>query len=357
MKYDIVIVGSGITAATIAALAEGRRILLMDNHDFGGIYRTENMNDIEVFKYGPYIVHTDDMYVWNFLNGYSQMLPYIHRSKSIVEDQTYSFPINLDTYQRLYHADSPEYARELLTENGNWSAEEYLLEKIGDDLYDKFYHGYLWKAWGMDPRQLPAYIIQHIPVRISYNDFMYDNRYQGVPSDGYTTMLERMTSHCDVQQMDFNGDKDYYESLAPIVVYTGSVDEYFDYELGELPYRSFEYHLSIEPTADYQGIAQVNFPDEEVVYTRSIEHKHIHWVDTPTTIVTQEIPRRYKRGGYLLRVNSIPIQSNIDLYDEYVAMEHKAIFAGRMGTYRNMNIEQCVLHAMDIFENNIRLKL
>lgn len=354
MKYDVVIVGTDITACSVAFQCKNLNVLMLDNKDFGDIYRTENIGGIEVFSHGPQVIHTSNKHVWRWLSMFSPITTYYHRSKSILEDAPYSFPINLDTYQRLYHADGPEYAKGLLTENSLWSAEDYLIEKIGDDLYDKFYCAMLTKIWGMSPRLLPSYVVRHIPVRTSYNDFVYDDVHQGIPSFGYTHMLSEMTKHCDIEHADFCSDREYFESLADIIIYTGSVDEYFDYELGELPYRSFEYTMSIEPTSDYQGIGVVNFPDEETVYTRSIEHKHFFPSESKVTIVSKEIPRVYRRGSNMYRKYSIPIQSNFDLYDDYASMDHKAVFAGRKGLYRNMNIEESVLHSFDVFDTHIR---
>lgn len=356
MKYDIVLVGAGLTNATIAALNKDKKILVLEKKDIGGLCRTENMGGIDVHKYGPHIFHTNNRRLWKFINEQADMRPYTHFAKSCIEDQIVDFPINLNTYQHYYHIDQPSHAAELIDESCSDNFQDYLIERIGPDLYDKFYKGYAEKFWNIPAHHLPAFLAKRIPVRTSYTNRYYLDRYEGIPVHGYTDMITQMFEHCDIQNVDFLSDKEYYESLAPIVIYTGSVDEYFDYELGELPYRSMEYFLSIEPVSDYQGVAQMNFPDSDVPYTRIIEHKHFNPIDTATTITSTEYPRQWKRDKGLDRMYPIPFQENEDLYDAYLDMEHKAIFAGRLGSYKYMDMDKCVLQAMEVSENiNSRL--
>jgi UDP-galactopyranose mutase len=351
MKYDVLLVGAGLTSATIAAKLKDKRILILEKSDVGGMCRTENMNNIEVHMFGPHIFHTNNKEVWRFLEEFTEFNGYIHRAKSNVDGQILSFPINLSTYQQLYGTDNPSVAKGLIDENASEDFEDYLMGKIGHDLYDKFYKGYVEKFWGMPASNIPSFIAKRVPVRSSFNDLYFNDTFQGVPKYGYTDMINQMIEHCDIKMVDFMSDKEYYESLAPVVVYTGSVDEYFDYQLGELPYRSCEYYLSIEPVEDFQGIAQMNYPDEEIPYTRIIEHKHFNWVDSPVTITSEEHPRKWKRGGHLQRFYPIPLQDNMILYEDYCALEHKAIFAGRLGTYTYMNMDRCVEEAMELSEH------
>lgn len=359
MRYHMVLVGAGLTSATIAALNTDKKILVVERDEIGGMCRTENEGDIEVHKYGPHIFHTSNHKVWSFVNQYATFNGYVHRAKACVEDNILSFPINLETYNQLYAGSkpfSPDDLSTLIVENDADNFEDYLAEKIGYDLYDKFYKGYSEKMWGMPAKNIPLFIAKRIPIRTSYNDLYFNDLYQGVPKDGYTVMIERMMEHCDIQSLDFLSDKDYYESLADTVIYTGSVDEYFDYELGELPYRSMEYFMSIEPCKDFQGIGQMNYPDDDVPYTRIIEHKHFNWINRPITITTTEYPRPWKRGGHLNRFYPIPLQENMNLYEEYYRMDSKAIFAGRLGDYSYINMDEAIKRAM-ILDEQLKMGL
>lgn len=357
MKYDVVIVGAGLTGATISACLPDKRILVLEKDDVGGMCRTENFNGIEVHKYGPHIFHTSNEQVWKFVNKYAEFNGYVHRAKANIDGDIYPFPINLEVYNRMYHINTPDKAEELITENDADNFEDYLVDKIGPDLYDKYYKGYAEKFWGVPANSLPSFIAKRIPVRTSYNDLYFSDRYQGVPMHGYTNMINNMMSHCDIEQADFNSDREYYESLADIVIYTGSIDEYFDYELGVLPYRTCEYFMSIVGEKDYQGIGPMNFPDDDVKYTRAIEHKHFNWVETDSTIVSYEHPRQWKRGGNLKRFYPLPFTDNVNLHEEYAMMDHKAIFAGRLGTYSYINMDEAVRRALILFEETIKDQL
>jgi len=354
MKYDMVIVGAGLTGATIAALCPDKKILILEKDEVGGACRTENFGGIDVHKHGPHIFHTSNEHVWRFVNKYAEFNGYVHRVKANVDGQIYPMPINLETYNRLYSIDTPSRAKELITESDADNFEDYLVEKIGPDLYDKFYKGYTEKFWGVPANSIPAFIAKRVPIRTSYNDLYFNDKYQGVPVDGYTNMINRMIDHCDIQQVDFNSDRDYYESLADVVIYTGSIDEYYDYELGVLPYRSCEYYMSIVPESDYQGIGQMNYPDDDVLYSRVIEHKHFNWVDTESSIITYEHPRQWKKGSHLKRFYPMPFIESTSLYDDYEALDGKAIFAGRLGTYSYINMDEAVRRAMILFETTIK---
>lgn len=354
MKYDIVIVGSGLTGATIAALNTNKRILIIEKGEIGGLCRTEKMGKIDVHKHGAHIFHTNNKRVWDFVTGWADFNGYIHQVNVDIEGQIFPLPINLDTYQRLYGIDSPELAQQLIDKSDADNFEDYVIDVIGPDLYDKYYKGYTTKMWGIDPKELPAFIAHRIPVRTSRYSLYFNDKYQGVPLNGYTDMMMHMTSHCDFENADFNADRNYYESLADKVVYTGAIDEYFDYIWGELPYRTIEHKTSIvEGVQDYQGVAVMNYSDEDVPFIRIIEHKHLNWVDEDFTVISVEHPRQWRRSGNHVRMYPIPTQNNEDLYQRYLEMDHKAIFAGRLGQYKYLNMDQCIEHAMEIQETHL----
>jgi len=349
-EYDILLIGAGISSATIAASLPDKKILVLERGELGGMARTEEYNGIDVHKYGPHVFHTSNSTVWEFMNRFATFNGYIHRCKSMVNGIVRSFPVNLSTYNELYNMDSPEYVKGLMGESNADNFEDYLIEKVGPDIYDKFYKGYWEKLWGMPARHIPLFIAKRIPIRTSFNDLYFNDLYQGVPIDGYTAMIEKMFERCDVMNVDFMNDKDRYESLADVVVYTGSVDEYFDYSLGVLPYRSMKYYLDIEPVEDFQGTAQMNYCDERVPFTRKIEHKHFNWVDTKSSIVTIEYPKPWYKGSKLQRFYPIPLEQNEELYASYIQLDHKAYFAGRLGKYKYMDMDQCVEEAMYLSE-------
>ena len=351
MEYDIVIVGCGITGATIASQFPEKRILILEKDEIGGLSRTENFNGIDVHMFGPNILHTSYDDVWSLVNKYTNVIPYFHRIKAVADGQVRSFPINLKTFSELYHAEVPSDVESLITQPINAQTfEDYMYVKVGPDLYDKFYKGYFEKVWGIPANNLPVHLAHKWPVRTSFDDHVYNDLWQGLPYSGWTSVIERMTAHCDILNVDFLSDKEYYESLADVVIYTGSVDEYFEFSLGELPYRSFKYYMDIEPVSDAQGTAEMLYCDDDIKMTRTLEYKHMLSEPSNVTIVMNEYPKRFVRGMDMKRMLAIPIQENEVLYESYCALDHKAYFAGWMGLYKNMEIAECIEQALVLSE-------
>jgi UDP-galactopyranose mutase len=347
-KYDMILVGAGLTNATIAALNPDKNILIVEKSKIGGMCRTENTMGIDVHVYGPHIFHTSSKKAWDFVNKYAEFNGYVHSAKSIIDGKPLDFPINLSVYQHLYGFDTPSEIKEIIYENDNDNYEDYLREKIGNNLYELFYKHYTEKFWGMPATQVPTFIGKRVPVRTSFNNNYFDDRFQGAPIDGYSSMIERMISHCEVVYADFNANKDYFEPMSDVILHTGSIDEYFDYSLGELQYRSCEYINNLVETEDHQGVAQYNYPDKDVAFTRKIEHKHFNWVDLPYTIISTEYPLKWTPDGNVSRFYPIPTDENKQLYDKYASMDTKVKFLGRLGSYRYLNMDQCVLEAMSV---------
>jgi UDP-galactopyranose mutase len=359
MKYDIIIVGSDLTAATIAALNKDKKILILERGEIGGLHRTENYNGIDVHKYGANIFHTSSRFIWDFINSQSSvniMNNYRHRVKAMTDGYIRSFPINLQTYSDLYNIDEPSIMEDSLDDPfyaDNY--EDYLIDKLGVDLYDKFYAHYSLKKWGIPPKLLPSFLAKEIPVRSSYNDEYYDDLYQGVPTFGYTSLIEDMTSHCDVQHTEFLADREYIEKMGKLIIYTDAIDEYFAYEHGQLPYRTAEYRMSFEPVKDFQGTAIMRYCDHSVQFTRIIEHKHFNHAESDVTITTTEYPRMYKVGSEYKRILPIPLGANEDLYSRYLDQsDEKVIFAGIIGSYSLMDLADCVSQGFNINDKYIR---
>ena len=361
-EYDLVIVGGGISGATIAALNKDKRVLVIERGQIGGLARTEDFNGTIVHKHGAHIFHTDDDYVWEFVNNHAIFNGYIHQEKALINDKVVPFPINIDTYNLYYDVSEPSDVNTCI-ESGlknKESLEEYLSNVLGENLYNKYYKGYLTKYWGMQPKDLPWFLFNQEDIRSTYSSIAFKDRFQGVPIHGYTSMIEDMLSDADVIQADFLSDKEYYKSLAPVVIYTGSLDEYFNYGWGKLPYRSFIHRLSIEPVNDYQGCAVMRHCDEDVRVLNTTEHWFMDGENEEnTTVVSRCYSRDYEDGKGYLRGRAYPLDKPQALWGKYMnkMMEEEGVYiAGHLAHYCDMTMAECVKDAMitnDIINDSI----
>lgn len=359
-KYDYLVVGCGISGVVFAQrIAEqGRKVLVIEKRrHIGGNCYTEDIEGINVHKYGPHIFHTDDEAVWKYVNQFADFNHFVNRPKVRYKDRLYSFPINLMTLYQLYGVKSPVEAREKLREvcihNGNMrNLEEWALSQVGEDIYKIFIKGYTKKQWRRDPKELPASIIKRIPIRLNYNDNYYDDKYQGIPTGGYTKMFERMLEGIEVRlNTNYFKKKDYWNSIAFVVVYTGRVDEYFDYEFGLLDYRGLRFEDKVFE-GDYQGNAVINYTEEKIPYTRVIEHKHFESGTQSKTVVTYEFPTEYHKEA----VPYYPVNTddNNKLYERYkqeAKKEKNLVLAGRLATYSYLDMDDAILSALKIVDN------
>lgn len=341
---------------------QGRKILIIDKREhIGGNCFTENIEGIAVHKYGPHIFHTDNPEVWKYVNRFTRFNAFVNRPKVFYKGRLYSFPINLMTLYQLYGVRTPVEAKKKLEEmaipNKNpVNLEDWVLSQVGPDIYEIFIKGYTQKQWQRAPRDLPASLIKRLPIRFTFDDNYYTDRFQGVPIDGYTKLFERMLEGIEVElERDYLEDKKHWDKVAETVVYTGKLDEYFNYSLGELEYRGLRFETKLQ-NGDYQGNAVINYTEEEVPHTRVIEHKHFSYAANDKTVVTWEFPATSNK-------NSIPYYpvnttANNKLHSEYrkkAEAEKNLILGGRLATYRYLDMDDTVLSALQTISSLRRL--
>ena len=307
--YDYLVVGAGLFGATFAheIAKKGKRVLVIEKRDHvaGNIY-TEEIAGIQVHKFGAHIFHTNDKAVWDYVNQFAEFNQYINTPIANYHGEIFNLPFNMNTFNKLWGVVTPEEAAAKIEEQRAEVAgktpsnlEEQALSLVGRDIYEKLIKGYTEKQWGKAATELPAFIIRRLPVRMTYDNNYFNDRYQGIPIGGYTQIVEKMLDHPNIEvrlETDFFADKDQYLAAFPKIFYTGMIDQFFDYELGELEYRSLRFETEVLDQANYQGNAVVNYTDRETPYTRIIEHKHFEYGSQPQTVVTREYPANWSRG-------------------------------------------------------------
>jgi len=356
MKFDYLVVGSGFYGLTFARTAaeEGSRVLVVDkrNHIGGNCY-TEKIEGIDVHKYGPHIFHTNDLDIWRFVNRFSKFNNYQHRIKVNFKGIVYSFPVNLMTLHQLWGITSPDQAKEKIDSvrvfcEGSESLESWSLSQVGQEIYDVFIKGYTTKQWGKDPKYLPSSIIKRLPIRLDYNDNYYNDIYQGIPIDGYTKLFENMLDHKNIKvetNVDFFSNKEYLMKSSSTLVYSGKIDEFYEYRFGRLDYRSLDFKISVME-GNYQGCSIVNYTDKDVPFTRSVEHKYFTQNSSNKTVVTWEFPQSYSEGS--IPYYPINDDTNNETYLKYKKLnkDDRIIFGGRLGSYRYMDMHQVIASAI-----------
>lgn len=358
--YDYLIVGSGLFGATFARLAadSGRSCLVIDkrNHIAGNCF-SENIEGINIHCYGPHIFHTSNKIVWNFVNNFADFNNFILSPKSFSNGKLYSLPFNMNTFYELWETKTPKEAKSIIEQQrfyGNpTNLEEQALSLVGKDIYEKLIKGYTQKQWGRHPKELPTFIIKRLPLRFVFDNNYFNDRYQGVPIGGYTRMFENMLENIEVRlDTDYFSDKEYFNTLAKTVVYTGCIDEFFDYEYGELEYRSLKFEHQTLNIDNFQGAAVVNYADVSVDWTRILEHKHFEKVDTEFTVITKEYPQNYKRGlTPYYPINDERNQSIYKMYKEKSKNFNNIIFGGRLAEYKYMDMHVVIESAMNKFKS------
>lgn len=364
MKYDYLVVGAGPFGATFARrMADaGRSSLVIDrrSHIAGNCF-TECLDGIHVHRYGPHIFHTGNDRVWHFVRRFAEFNDYRHTALVRYQGEDYSFPINLRTLRALWGVTNSEEAEALVLSKRlhiarPLSLRDWLLSQVGEELYEVFFLGYSKKQWGRDPAELPASIGQRIPVRFTDNDHYFGDhiRHEGIPIGGYTRLFRNMLDHPKISVelgADYLLDRDRWQERARRVVFSGRVDEYFDFEYGELEYRSVRFVEEIYYRRQFQNVAIINYAELSLPFTRTVEHKHFELNATERTIVTREFPAEHAPDNEPFY--PIPDRRNLDLLCRYqkLAKQSGAIFGGRLGTYRYYNMDQVIAQAISASEN------
>ncbi len=361
--YDYLIVGSGLFGATFARQATdaGRRVLVIDRrpHIAGNVY-TEDVEGIHVHRYGAHIFHTNDKSVWTYVNRFADFNRFTNAPVANYKGELYSLPFNMYTFNKMWGVVTPEEARakidaqrrEITGEPGN--LEEQAISLVGRDIYEKLIKGYTEKQWGRDCRDLPAFIIRRLPVRLTFDNNYFNALYQGIPIGGYTKLVENLLDGIEVRlNCDYLEDKENLDALAQKVVYTGPIDAYFGCRLGALEYRSVRFETELLDIPNFQGNAAVNYTDRETPWTRIIEHKWFEFGkdaegnDLPKTVISREYSSEWKPGDEpYYPVND---EKNGALYAEYKKLadaEANVIFGGRLGEYRYYDMDQTIAAAL-----------
>jgi len=357
--YDYLIVGAGLYGAVCARELgrRGKKCLVIDRRDhIAGNICTEQISGIQVHRYGAHIFHTSDKEVWNYVNQFAEFNNYINSPLAVYGEELYNLPFNMNTFSKMWGVRTPaeakariaEQVRELnITDPKN--LEEQALSLVGTDVYTKLVKGYTEKQWGRDCRDLPAFIIRRLPCRFTYNNNYFNDRYQGIPIGGYTAMVEKMLEGTEVRlNTDYADLMKSEPNLAAFTIYTGCIDEFFDYCYGPLSYRSVRFETEELPMEDFQGNAVVNYTHRDVPYTRIIEHKHFEFGQQPTTVISREYPAEWKPG--MEPYYPVNDAENGALYEKYriLAQQRKNVhFGGRLGQYRYYDMDKVIRAALD----------
>ena len=359
-KYDYLIVGAGLFGAVFAHEAKeaGKTCLVIDkrNHIAGNIY-TDKVKDIDVHQYGAHIFHTSNETVWNYVNRFAKFNRYTNSPVANYKGEIYNMPFNMNTFNKLWGVVTPQEAQAKIEEQkaayhveNPQNLEEQAISLIGPDVYTKLVKGYTEKQWGKRATELPSFIIKRLPVRFTYDNNYFNDDYQGIPVEGYTKMIERKLDGVEVKlEEDFLKNREAFMEQADKIVYTGMIDEYYNYCYGELEYRSLNFETEVlEGVENYQGNAVVNYTEYEVPYTRIIEHKHFTYGTQPDTVITREYPKTWSKGDEpYYPMND---EKNLNLYEKYTelaAKEGNVIFGGRLGMYKYYDMDDTIEAALN----------
>ncbi len=357
-EFDYLIVGAGLFGATFAHQAKkaGKKCLVIDRRDHaGGNIYCSNEHGINVHKYGAHIFHTNDKGIWDFVNSFVPFNRYTNSPVANYRGELYNLPFNMNTFYQLWKVHTPEEAKQKIEEQIKElditeprNLEEQALKLVGKDIYEKLIKGYTEKQWGRKAKDLPAFIIKRLPVRFTFDNNYFNDKYQGIPEGGYNRITEGLLNGIEVGLgTDYFEDRDHFDSLAQKTVFTGAIDEFFDYRFGELQYRSLRFeheHLEME---NYQGNAVVNYTEAEIPFTRIIEHKHFEFGTQPTTIITREYPAEWKRGMEpYYPVNDEQNQKRFSQYQHLATEIPGVIFGGRLAEYRYYDMHQVIGSAL-----------
>lgn len=357
--YDYLIVGAGLFGSVFAHEAKkfGMKCLVIDRrrHIGGNVY-TEKIADINVHKYGAHIFHTSNEAVWKYITQFTEFNQYTNAPLAVYKGEVYNLPFNMNTFNKIWGVKTPAEAKAKIEEQiadlgikDPQNLEEQALSLVGRDVYEKLIKGYTEKQWGRDCKDLPSFIIKRLPVRFTYDNNYFNDKYQGVPVGGYTPMVEKLIEGTDfLLNTDYSAYIKEHPHIARKIIYTGCIDEYFNYSLGVLEYRSLRFRTEEQPVQDFQGNAVVNYTEREVPYTRIIEHKHFEFGTQPTTVITYEYPLKWEKGDE--PYYPINDAQNGALFEQYLKLaenERDVLFRGRLGQYRYYDMDDVIAAALE----------
>lgn len=366
MKYDYLVVGAGLFGSIFAYEASLReyKVLVIDkrNHVGGNIY-TEKQNDIHVHLYGAHIFHTSNKKVWDYMNQFAPFNHFINSPLAYYQGRMYNLPFNMNTFNQLWGVITPEEAKKKIKEQQHEryvdhpkNLEEQAINLVGPEIYEKLIKGYTEKQWGRDAKSLPSFIIRRIPVRFTYNNNYFDDLYQGIPIGGYTPIIKKMLANVEVMlNTDYFDDREQWDRTAKRILYTGPIDQFYDYQFGVLTYRSLRFEHDLLKVNDFQGNAVVNYTERSIPYTRIIEHKHFEFGQQPETIITKEYPELWSPG----KEPYYPINDETNTlinhqYQEKAKREQSYLFGGRLAEYRYYDMHVIVERALDLVNREFK---
>ena len=355
--YDYLIVGAGLFGAVFAheASQKGKRCLVIDKRrHIGGNVFCEKIEGVTVHSYGAHIFHTNDRDVWEYINRFAEFNRFTNSPIANYNGELYNLPFNMNTFHKLWGVTTPDAARKKIERqrkgiSNPGNLEEQAISLVGTDIYEKLIKGYTEKQWGRNCSELPAFIIKRLPVRFTFDNNYFDDRFQGIPVGGYNPIIAKMLERCDVKlDVDFFADESRYRYIADKIVYTGMIDEFFGYRFGALEYRSLSFETEVLDTQNFQGNAVVNYTSVNVPFTRIIEHKHFEFGTQERTVITREYPMEWSPGCEpYYPVND---DKNAAVYAKYLALarlEKNVVFGGRLGTYRYLDMWQVISEALN----------
>lgn len=359
-KYDYLIVGAGLFAGVFAheAVAHGKTCLVVEKrpHIGGNIY-CENIEGINVHKYGAHIFHTSNKRVWQYVSALTEFNRYTNSPIANYKGEIYNMPFNMNTFNKMWQdVKTPEEAKKRIAEQRSKitgtprNLEEQAISLVGSDIYEKLVKGYTEKQWGRDCTELPAFIIKRLPVRYTYDNNYFNDLYQGIPINGYNDIIDKLFRGCEIiLNEDYNANRAKYDALADKVVYTGTIDSYYNYQFGRLEYRSLKFENELLDTDNYQGVAVVNYTDRETPYTRVIEHKHFEYGTQEKTVITREYPVAWQDG--MEPYYPVNDEINAELFAKYEALaknEKSVIFGGRLAEYKYYDMDKVIESALHV---------
>ena len=363
MHYDYLVVGAGLFGAvfTQRALSAGKRVVVLEKRDhIAGNTYTQDLEGIQVHKYGAHIFHTNDSAVWAYVNRFAEFNRYTNSPVANYHGELYSLPFNMYTFNRMWGVTTPQEAEAEIQRQRETAGimeprnlEEQAISLVGMDIYEKLVKGYTEKQWGRPCTELPAFIIRRLPVRFTFDNNYFNARFQGIPVEGYTALAEKLLSGADILlNTDYLQDKSKWDALADTVLYTGAIDRYFNYCLGPLQYRSVRFETEVLDIPNYQGNAVINYTDRETPYTRIIEHKHFVFGTQPKTVISREYSAEWQPGEEpYYPVNDA---ANSALYEQYRVLaksEKNVFFCGRLGEYRYYDMDAVIARALSLADS------
>ena len=366
-EYDYLIVGSGLFGCVFAheAAMAGKKCLVLErrSHVGGNIYCSQK-DDINIHQYGAHIFHTSDREVWDYVNQFVEFNNYVNSPVANYNGELYNLPFNMNTFAKLWNIATPAEAAAKIAEQKQAikgeprNLEEQAISLVGTDIYEKLIKGYTEKQWGRKCQDLPAFIIKRLPVRYTFDNNYFNDRYQGIPIGGYNRLTEALLADVEVRTgVDYNEEREKFVGMAAKIVYTGALDAYFGYKLGELEYRGLRFETERYAEMNHQGVAVMNYTSAEVPYTRSIEHKHFEFGRQPVTYVTREYPADWKRSEEAYYpVND---ERNQKLYSQYAKMaqaEKNVIFGGRLAEYKYYDMDDVIKSALATVKKELQVK-